>query len=141
MQTKLTGLVLGLFSAAQRGAARMRVIGLGAAVLGVLTSCSDSEQDADPALLSSQGLYSDIGARKVVANAIEYVPDYVLWSDAVQKRRWLVLPSDTRIDTSDMEHWQFRVGAKLFKEFSLYGKLLETRMIERTGETRSALTP
>ena len=43
------------------------------------------------------------------------------------------LPPGTQIDTSDMDHWVFPVGTKFFKEFSLGGVLLETRLIERYG--------
>lgn len=86
--------------------------------------------DADPRLLSSQGLYADIGAKTVVPGALEYAPAHALWSDAAAKRRWIILPPGSTIDTSDMDHWKFPVGTKLFKEFALEGKLLETRLIE-----------
>ncbi|HEY3592644.1 MAG TPA: hypothetical protein VGL13_02180, partial [Polyangiaceae bacterium] len=49
------------------------------------------------------------------------------------KRRWIVLPAGTQIDTSDMDHWVFPIGTKFWKEFSLDGGLLETRLIERYG--------
>ena len=37
---------------------------------------------------------------------------------------------------SEMDHWQFPVGTKLWKEFSRDGVLLETRLIERYGPGR-----
>jgi hypothetical protein len=94
-----------------------------------------SEAHTDERALSTQGLYSDFNARRVVPEAIEYEPDFTLWSDGVQKRRWLILPESAVIDTSDMEHWQFPVGTKVFKEFGLYGTLLETRLVERVADT------
>jgi hypothetical protein len=80
-------------------------------------------------------LYSDIAARKVVPEALEYRPDYALWSDGADKRRWIVLPEGAQVDTSDMAHWVFPIGTKFFKEFSHDGKLLETRLIERVKRT------
>src|SRR5689334_14085079 len=52
----------------------------------------------DPSLLSSRGLYRDLGAREVVEDAFEYEPDYALWSDGANKRRWLILPAGGQID-------------------------------------------
>lgn len=89
----------------------------------------------EQAWLSTQGLYADMASKQVVPEALEYLPDYPLWSDGVQKRRWLLLPKGAVIDTTDMDHWDFPVGTKLFKEFSQRGQLLETRLVERIATT------
>jgi hypothetical protein len=89
----------------------------------------------DSALLSTRGVYADLSARTPAAGALEYVPDQTLWSDGVDKRRWLLLPAGTRIDTSNMDHWRFPVGTKLVKEFALAGAALETRVIEKVADT------
>jgi hypothetical protein len=83
--------------------------------------------------LSETGLYSDIASRAVAPSVTAFEPTYKLWSDGAQKQRWIRLPPGTRIDTSDMDHWVFPVGTQLWKEFSLGGVLLETRLIERYG--------
>jgi hypothetical protein len=86
-----------------------------------------------PTLLSKAGLYTDI-ARKLIDPAfLPFEPAHELWSDGAVKRRWIYLPPGTTIDTSDMDHWRFPVGTRIFKEFSRDGLLLETRLIERTG--------
>jgi hypothetical protein len=109
------------------------------ALIALVSGCQQSPEDKTR--LSTHGLYSDLITRTTVPEAIEYEPDYPLWSDGVQKRRWLVLPAGTQIDTSDMAHWQFPVGTKLFKEFSVRGKLLETRLVERiSSETGNVKT-
>jgi hypothetical protein len=90
--------------------------------------------DADLTLLSSRGLYSDIATHTVVDEAVEYEPVYPLWADEAAKRRWIILPAGTTIDTSDMDHWQFPVGTKFFKEFALDGQLIETRLIEKLAD-------
>jgi hypothetical protein len=84
--------------------------------------------------LSETGLFSDIAALKVGAGTLAFEPTHKLWSDAAAKRRWVRLPAGTKIDTTDMDHWVFPVGTKVWKEFSRDGVLLETRLIERYGE-------
>jgi hypothetical protein len=52
----------------------------------------------------------------------------VLWDDTATKRRWIYLPPGTKIDTTDMDHWIFPVGTKIWKEFAR-GPRVETRLI------------
>lgn len=86
-----------------------------------------------PATLSATGLYSDIGAKVVAADVEEYSPRFPLWSDGAVKTRWIHLPACSVIDSSDMDHWSFPVGTKLWKQFEYNGRLVETRYIVRTG--------
>jgi hypothetical protein len=85
--------------------------------------------------LSETGLSAspggDRGQGEVAAGILAFEPTHKLWSDAAEKRRWVRLPPGTQIDTSEMDHWVFPVGTKLWKEFSRDGVLLETRLIER----------
>jgi hypothetical protein len=97
------------------------------------SACSDAH--TSNMALSTHGLYQEIRSKHLMPDVIEYTPDYTLWSDGVQKRRWLSIPDGEQIDTSDMDHWQFPVGTKAWKEFSLDGKLLETRLVERVADT------
>jgi hypothetical protein len=88
-----------------------------------------------PANLSETGLYSDITQKTIAAYAQEFAPQFVLWSDGADKRRWIYLPEcDPVIDNTDENNWSFPVGTRMWKEFSLNnGQLLETRMIHRYG--------
>ena len=86
-------------------------------------------------LLSSHGLYADLKLRTPASSAIEYTPQYPLFSDFAEKRRWLLLPAGQKIDTSDLDHFRFPIGTKAVKEFSRDGKVLETRLIERVNVT------
>jgi hypothetical protein len=63
-----------------------------------------------------------------------YQPQYQLWSDGEGKSRWIYIPECEKIDTSDMNDWQFPVGTRWFKEFRLNGVRVETRLIERIGK-------
>lgn len=121
----------------------------GAVVLALASACSDPPHvapdapdiDAGPLAtalplhLSETGLYSDFAGRIVADGTREFAPANVLWSDAAVKKRWIQLPDGAQIDSSDMDHWLFPVGTKWFKEFSLGGKRLETRMIWRVADT------
>ncbi len=102
------------------------------AVLEVPVDAAPSEL---PTLLSQTGLYTDIGAKTLAAASREFVPRHVLWSDAAVKTRWIQLPENGVIDTSDIDHWTLPVGTKLFKEFAKDGKRLETRLIWRVADT------
>src|SRR5947207_2351622 len=88
-----------------------------------------------PAQLSQTGLFTDIRAKTLNPKLVPFAPANVLWSDAAQKLRWVLLPDGATIDSSDMNHWKFPVGTKFFKEFSLDGKRLETRTIWRVADT------
>jgi hypothetical protein len=86
-----------------------------------------------PATLSATGLFQDIRTRTLSAGVREFEPVYKLWSDSAAKERFVQLPAGCQIDTSDMDHWVLPVGTRLWKHFSMDGKLVETRLIARYG--------
>ena len=65
------------------------------------------------------------------ADATAFTPQYPLWSDGQDKRRWLHLPAGASIDKSNPDRWEFPVGTRAWKEFSRAGAKVETRFIER----------
>ncbi len=70
-----------------------------------------------PSLLSSTGLYADIGTGGLAPGVRFFSPQFALWSDGSTKSRWLYLPPGTQIETSDMDNWVFPAGTKFWKEF------------------------
>jgi len=83
-----------------------------------------------PCKLSETGLFVD--DQETLAEGVHpYVPQFALWSDGAEKRRWAWLPEGTQIDTTNMNFWSFPVGTKFWKEFSSEGKRVETRLIEK----------
>jgi hypothetical protein len=93
-------------------------------------------EDSPPALLSQTALFTSIDANGELVLAegvLPFEPKYWLWSDGSDKKRWVYLPPDAQIDTSDPDHWVLPVGTKLWKEFSRDGQRIETRLIERFG--------
>ena len=110
------------------------------AIVVALTGCGDDGPSAPSASgephyawLSETGLYGDIATRSLAGDVRAFEPTYALWSDGADKKRWVVLPEGAAIDTTDMNRWVLPVGARLWKEFSLAGTRLETRLIERYG--------
>ena len=88
----------------------------------------------DYALLSETGLYADLESGELASGIRDFAPQFPLWSDGADKRRWVRLPAGSVIDTSDPDRWKVPVGTKFWKEFSKGGVRLETRLIERFGE-------
>ncbi len=88
-----------------------------------------------PDNLALTGLYANDGAApdEIAPYVREYLPEYQLWSDGRDKRRWIYLPKCAQIDTTDMDHWVFPVGTRLWKEFSRDNVAIETRFLHRFG--------
>ena len=88
-----------------------------------------------PERLSDTGLYADLVSGRTAAGVAAYRPQFALWSDGAEKRRWVSLPAGSVIDTSDMDDWRFPRGSKFWKEFSVAGKRVETRLLYKSGST------
>src|SRR5437660_12456660 len=80
----------------------------------------------EPDTLFGTGLCLDKACTMISPDVHEYAPQYVLWADTATKRRWIFIPPGTQIDTSDMNHWNFPAGTKIWKEFTRDGVRVET---------------
>lgn len=87
-----------------------------------------------PDKLSQTGLYAEITTRTLAPGVMPFSVRFPLWSDGADKQRWLLLPEGTQIDTSAMDLWKFPIGTKAWKEFSLAGQTLETRLLEKRAD-------
>lgn len=121
----------------------------------VFAACGSAvADDHAPARLADTGLFADAATGVIAAAAIPFEPQYPLWTDGAQKRRWIALPAGSAIDASDVDHWQFPIGTRLWKEFTFAGGK-ETRFmrrcrdgswlyatyVQRDGESEAALAP
>jgi hypothetical protein len=93
--------------------------------------------DGQPDSLECTGLYSNFASKAIAKGVRPYAPASPLWSDGSEKERWVYLPAGKKIDTSDMAKWVFPEGTKLFKQFSVGGKRIETRIYEKREATGS----
>jgi hypothetical protein len=102
------------------------------APVGLGLECGDAgAPNAGPAPrdLGCTGLYASWPSRTLAPTVMAFDPGLHLWSDGATKARYIELPPGTKIDTSDMDEWTFPVGTKVWKEFSLGGKKVETRFM------------
>jgi hypothetical protein len=83
-----------------------------------------------PERLSDTGLFVAGSTTVVRPGILSFTPQYPLWSDGAVKRRWLHLPPGSFIDATRPNAWEFPIGTRLWKEFSV-GRRVETRYIER----------
>jgi hypothetical protein len=101
------------------------------------TPDADADIDAGappyPPLLSETGLYSDLKKGTLGQGVRAYEVRYPLWSDGMEKKRWVYLPPGKKIDTTDQNFWVYPQGMKAWKEFSADGKRIETRMQWKAG--------
>jgi hypothetical protein len=86
------------------------------------------------ALVASVAIAGDAPLPQPPSDAIQFTPRYPLWSDGMDKRRWLHIPAGTAIDKSNPDAWEFPRGTRAWKEFSRDGAPNETRLIERLAD-------
>jgi hypothetical protein len=84
--------------------------------------------------LECSGLYSSFTAKTVATDVREYKPGVEFWSDGAQKQRWIHLPAGSKIDISDFDEWTFPNGTKVWKEFKVGGKRIETRFYMKKAD-------
>lgn len=73
-----------------------------------------------------------------ISNFKLYEPQYPLYSDAATKKRWIYLPPGSQIDTTNLDSWDFPLGSILWKEFSINGRKVETRMMEKINVAKGS---
>jgi hypothetical protein len=93
----------------------------------------ETAPDELPLDLADTGLYRDRATLALSAGLIAFAPQYPLWSDGASKHRWLRLPPGASIDASNPDAWAFPVGTRLWKEFRVGGRRVETRVLDRTS--------
>src|SRR5689334_13574144 len=94
----------------------------------------DKSQTAQlPQRLSETGLYANVATGELAPGVLPYTPQFQLWSDGAEKQRWILLPEGRSIDTSDPDEWSFPEGTKVWKQFSVAGVRVETRLLEKRG--------
>ena len=98
-----------------------------------LASAPEEPASGLPERLSDTGLFMSGSVDDMAAGVQSFTPQYALWSDGAAKRRWIRLPEGGVIDGSRPAAWQFPEGTRLWKEFSVGGRRIETRLIERTA--------
>lgn len=90
--------------------------------------------------LDCTGLYSDFVAKTIALENKPYTPGVQFWSDGAVKSRFLYLPPGATIDISSFDEWKFPNGTKVWKEFVVGGKRIETRLFAKAKNTWARTT-
>jgi hypothetical protein len=97
------------------------------------TECPSLSNDT-PRALACTGLYTNLEAKQIADDLREFTPAAPLWSDGADKLRWIYLPPGATIDATNTLEWKFPVGTKLWKEFRVGGRRIETRFFHKLGD-------
>jgi hypothetical protein len=84
--------------------------------------------------LECTGLYASFTTKTLAPGVQAYDPGLHLWADGAAVARFISLPVGGKIDTSDMNEWQFPVGTKTWQEFKISGQRVETRYYWKRGD-------
>ena len=96
---------------------------------------ADVQADGLQQHLDCTGLYSDFPAKAVAAENKLYTPGVTFWSDRAEKARYFYLPPGAKIDIANFDEWKFPNGTKVWKEFKVDGKRVETRLYLKTKDS------
>jgi hypothetical protein len=109
--------------------------------------CDDNGAGADcttdggfPNDLRCTGLYSCWSPKRPAATSLLFKPGPELWSDGAEKSRWISIPAGAKVDADPTDGgsrsagWKFPVGTKVWKEFKVGGKRLETRLLVKARD-------
>lgn len=87
---------------------------------------SEGTSNEPPALLSQTGVFTDLLTLQTAPGVIPYEVVNPLWSDAAEKKRWIILPNDGTHDSpaedivfSDLGNWEFPAGTVIVKHFEV----------------------
>jgi mono/diheme cytochrome c family protein len=112
-------------------------------LLSLCSACGASDgQATDPTLidaleldfpttLSEVGLYANQATLEPSKRAVPYTPRAPLWSNGLEKERFLVVPEGETIDASDSV-WAFPKNTLFFKTFLGEDGPIETRVLRTT---------
>lgn len=97
-------------------------------------SAAPTTDGGAPPLLSQTGCFEPADITQAVTDLIPFEPAAHLWSDAAEKRRWFTLPNDALVTLDADGDFVWPDGSVLVKEFSLGGKIVETRFLVKQRE-------
>lgn len=81
-----------------------------------------------PQTLADTGCFSAADLRQPAEGLIPYTLNTPLWSDGADKERWMALPPEATISVDADGDFVFPPGTVLIKNFSLGGRIVETRL-------------
>lgn len=101
---------------------------------GAVSGLDCTNETDPPNQLGCTLLYQDWATKTLATDVVFYEPGFQLWSDGAEKSRYIALPPGTQIDTRDMDEWIFPEGTRVWKEFRLNGRRVETRFMKKNPD-------
>jgi uncharacterized repeat protein (TIGR03806 family) len=97
----------------------------------------DPNEEPLPIKLSETGCFSSLSPLQAATGLVPYSVQMQLWSDSLEKLRWIALPDGQKIAYQEDKRWSFPQGTVLVKHFQIppslhpQGKLqhIETRFM------------
>ncbi|NIL94427.1 MAG: hypothetical protein GTO71_08320 [Woeseiaceae bacterium] len=87
--------------------------------------------DPVPDLLSDSGCVDPGDITRVYSGLVPYGINAPFWSDGAGKDRHIGLPDGSAISINAVDDWEFPAGTVIVKNFTLNGRLIETRHLMR----------
>ena len=95
-------------------------------------------ESAFPVSLSATGCVDPAQPTVMAAGLVPYSINTVFWTDGAAKSRWLAVPDDEAIEIDSDGDFHFPPGSVLVKEFRLFGKRIETRLLAQHADGKWA---
>ena len=108
--------------------------GTGNNIYKIVAQAVSGNNTTIPRLLSDTGCVDPADPTQPAAGVIPYDLNTPLWSDGAAKQRFIALPEGKGIELTPDGDFIFPPGSVLMKNFSLNGKLIETRLLMRHAD-------
>jgi uncharacterized repeat protein (TIGR03806 family) len=108
--------------------------GTGLGVFKLVGTGSSGSGGGPAASLSATGCVQPSAPWQPIAAAVPYAVNAELWSDGLNKQRWMILPDGGTISATGNGDWTFPLGTVLVKQFSSGARRIETRLLVRHVE-------
>lgn len=89
---------------------------------------------AFPTRLSETGCVDPARPTETAAGVIPYAINTAFWTDGAAKSRWMAVPDGDAIEVDADGDFHFPPGSVLVKEFRLFDKRIETRLLARHAD-------
>ena len=103
----------------------------GGLIYQLIPSTDSGQSNEFPATLSATGCVDPASPTVMAEGVLPYDINSAYWTDGAAKARWMALPDKTSIELDEDGAFLFPPGTVLIKEFSLFGKRVETRLFAR----------
>lgn len=114
--------------------------GVGGQVKKLVKAPPNAGADAFPTRLLETDLFTDLAKLTPAPDLVPYEVSSPLWSDGAEKKRWIRVPAGQKVTAKDDGSLTFPPGTVFVKQFDVFGKHVETRIMVVGTETTYGYT-